>query len=537
MRLKVSLYFFAILFGGVSYSAELLAQATDSAFVNKQLAENSHPVITSGNPAGLQYFPVNGYSYAQVFAEKQNGPFINYYQSDNSRTLGAMTESYKRINQRIIFKGRIAYENFTGKHMGGSVFIDPYKNPLNIVENADSTAGTKKTEQYNLLGAVSTRIGSRLNIGASVDYTAANYTKIKDLRHTNSLLDIEARTGFNYRINRLFDFGASYTYNRRIESVAFKTYGNLDRQYLSLVDFGAFFGQTELHELNGYTGSSTTKPIVNISHSGTAQLLIKLTPSLSWFHEFTYTSRSGYYGKKGNTNIIYTEHEATGYQYNSSFALKQTNSLHTLKIGFNTEDLVNRENIFRSETNSGGNNRIVYYGQNDKLNQKTNNISVNYTAFLQINNLNPVWVLQAGGIYASADKTVTMYPFYRNQLIRYYRISADALRNLIVRKNMYSFSIGLLYGKGNGTMKEDGLYATPSSSQRPPASREKYLQQEFEYLTRPRFSVSPAVKFSRPVQKNITGYCGLQYQYTQTFSAGITGNEHNVWRLTVGCTF
>jgi len=530
----LAIRFFLLLVGGAFCSADTAAQSvSDSAWWDMEYIRHSSAWLSSGQAAGLRFLPVNKISTVQLTAEKSNGRFVNFYQSGNSLLLGAATESFFRLSPAVVLQGKLEYDHFNGKNMGGSAFIDPYKNPIDIDENADSTRGTKKLDRYRLLGAVSAQLSRKFSLSGKVDYEAANYAKIKDLRHTNQLLNLDASAGITYSISPRVELGAAYDYIRRTESVSFGIYGNTDRPYISLISFGSFYGIAELHSDNGYT--SEQRPLVNNTHKVSLQANLRINPALQLFNEFSYGIRSGYFGVKGTTDIVYTEHDANEYAYTGIATLQKSRSLQHLRATVSYGETNNNENVYRRESNPGGGSMIVYYGQNNVLTQNTTRASIGYTAFLNTDNYQAKWIIKAGGNYYRREQTVIRYPFYRKQLISSYGIHADATRNMVKDKNRYSILLGTGYGAGGGTAKEDGVYQSPTGNQ--PASRDIYLYEEYEYFTSPRMSGRLELGYSRITTKNFTPYLKVNLAYTKAFDVSYLADHRLQTGLAIGCTF
>lgn len=526
-----------MLHGGVFCSASFAAQQKDSTWRDMEYIRLSEAWLSSQNVAGLKSLPISRISSANAYIDKSDGAFINYYQSDNSYTIGTQVESFYRLNPKVVFSGKIAYENFNGKNMGGSTFINPYENPFDIVEYADSTSGTKKLERYHLIGAVSAKVHHKLALGGKIDYVTANYAKTRDLRHINKLLDMNIVAGAIYTINKTVEIGANYYYKRRIESISFGIYGNTDRQYMSLISFGSFFGRSELFSSSGYTADNTTTPLVNSTHGAALQLSVGITSRLRLFNEFTFKSRNGYFGEQGTNSIVRTEHHADGYEYSGVLSLHGKRSLHNLSIKANYETLSNMENVYRSETEPGGGSSIVYYGQNNVLDGNIINAHIDYTGNLRVNSGNPAWVLKARADYFKREQTVSVYPFYRRQTISSHQFHLMAGRNVIKGKNRYGISLGALYGAGNGTVRDDGSYAAPSDGQGAPNTVDRYLYQEYEYYTAPRVKSEVGLKYSRMLDNGVGAYLQLDYAYTKAFDVSYIGNDFNHIKLTIGCIF
>lgn len=526
---------FVILLGGALGSARLVAQQRDSAWWNMDYIRHANARISSESVTGLTSLPVDKISTASVSFSKADGPFRNFYQSDNSYTVSAATESFYRMSPQVVLQGAVLYENFNGRNMNGSAFIDPYKSPFDIDEYSDTTAGKKKLERYLLSGAISAGISRRFTIGGRLNYEAANYAKMKDLRHVNKLTDIQATAGGAYQLSQALQLGVDYSYQRRIESVGFAIHGNMDgRRYVSLINFGSFYGLAELHTDQALTAD--TRPMVNNIHTASLYMDLTIQPGIELFNRFSYGKRSGYFGERETFNTAYTEHSASQYAYEGVLSVKKEDMLHTIQWKAGYEDLSNGQNIPRSETSPGGNTITVNYGRTEVLVMDITSSAIDYTAYIRVRDNNPLWTLRAGADYTGRQQTVNRYPFYRKQDIQSYRLHVGAGRNIIQGKHMFSLSLGLLYGGGGGTAKNDGTYIPPSSST-PPATKDAYLYQEFEYLTKPRFQVDPGVRYSTIIDKNITAFLQLSYQYTKAFDVQYTGSHYNCISLTAGCSF
>lgn len=274
-------------------------------------------MVNERHAAGLQYIPVTKISTASAFINRSTGGFVNYHQSDNSFTAGASAESFYRFNQHVVFNGSITYGNFNGENMGGSALIDPYKNPVDVNEGDDNNAGTKKLESYTLQGAISAALNKRLTAGGSLQYQVANFAKTKDLRHSNRLLDMDVAAGVSYKVASTWELGVNYHYVRRIESFSFAMYGNTDQQYVSLINFGNFSGVTELFTDDpvGYISGGGVRPMINNTHRLGLQIATRVNSQVHMLHEFSYGIREGYYGVRGSSSIVFTEHTAPEYQY------------------------------------------------------------------------------------------------------------------------------------------------------------------------------------------------------------------------------
>ncbi len=511
-----------------------IAQITDTSFYDINYIKNNNPWLQTHNPSGLQYVDVDKVSVANVAYEKADGAFKNYYQSDNSYKINIGSESFYRLNRNVIFYGAVDYQNFRGKNMQGSAWVDPYTSPLNFDDNTDSTAGTKKLEGYTLSGSVSAAVSQRLTLGGAISYEVADYAKLKDLRHINRLLNMDVAAGVNYTLSKAVKLGLSYNYVRRIESLKFEVHGNTDKQYLVFLNYDNFYGRTELFGEDGLTDER--RPIVNNTHGMALQADIRFSNTVSLLNEFSYTRRSGYYGKKATASIVFTEHDADSYEYTGVLKIQKNKNLHLIQLKAGYEDLINMENVYSKGNTSGGSTIIIYHGQNEVLNRQITKGAINYKGYLGVANDNPLWVLNASFQYMNRYHKTSLYPFLRIQDLNLYEADANASRNFIKGKDMYTVSLGVGYGGGSGTLHSDGTYQ-PVSSARPPASRDSYLNQEYEFLTASRIRITPAVQYAQRVSTKTIAYLRGATSLTSALNTQYLGKYYNIFHITLGCLF
>ncbi|MDR1336258.1 MAG: hypothetical protein LBK22_05465 [Tannerella sp.] len=500
--------------------------------------------LASRNAAGLLLVPVQKISTAEVFGSRGKGGFVDYYRSADSYEWGADTESYFRLSDRVTLYGKVRYTNFTGQDMGGSAFIDPGYNAFDLSETADSTRGEKNMETFVLSGSLAAQLGHGFALGGSVHYRTANYAKYRDLRHTNKLLDLTASGGFTYRTPADGSFpsltaGACYIYRRSVEGITFNMYGTTGKQYYTLVNFGGFYGNNELWSTSGsksYTIDS--KPVFNEFHGGSVQLGLQLQNGWSAFGEATLLKRSGYYGKKSPNTYVFTDHAGTETEALATLAYRHLNALHSLSVRAGKEHLENFELVSHEEHTQGNRSSIVYTGKNLMLERDAITVDAEYTGSLDVRNFCPAWQFRAGGSYRSLNRRVSLYPYYRLQNIREYSACASAERNIFHGKNQYGLVLGLLYGAGNGTAKDDRTYVPPSSTQMPPKSQDNLLYREYEYLTAPRIRANAGISYSRLLNPAVRGYIRADGELTIARKIEyLDGRRHVSATLAIGCIF
>lgn len=511
------------------YAAEPHQLADFTTSVHQETTTAGH------NPAFLTVLSLPAHlSYLQVSAHIGQGSFYNYQQSKHHTQGGIHTESYYRLNRNITLYGAMGYLQSKGKDMEGTAFINPSA-PFHIVEANSSNKGDKKMETYHLQGGIGWKALPQLSIGASIDYTAANYAKYKDLRHKNTLMNMQVAAGINWQINQAWAVGLSYHYHRNNEAVEFATYGNKDIQYYSLISYGNFYGLKEAFGESGYTASRT--PLFTEWHGLSLQGLWHLSPRLQWFSEVFFHSPKGRFGKGTSTSVTFTTHEGTDKGYNGRLSYRKGNCTHIIDGGISCHNLKNYENSYKESTDESNVTQIIYYGSNEVMDRKEWKGKLDYTLYAGRAGRNPKWITGIRTSFYARNTTTSVYPYYRKQDLHQIEAIAHAARSIPHRKGVYTLRLQAGYGTGGGTLKEDGLYTTPGSNQQAPFSREDLLLQEFEYYTAPRSLAGTALRYEYAWSEKLELYGEVSYQYTRAYRTTQTGTDRHDIGLHIGCRF
>lgn len=498
-------------------------------------AVHGESTAVSRNPAFLTALSLPEHlSYLQLSADKRHGGFRNYSQSNDSFQWALNTESYYRLNRSVMLYGAMGYTGLKGKDMEGTALLHPSA-PFQIIEADASNKGDKKLETYHLQGGIGWKASSRFSLGASIDYTAANYAKHKDLRHKNTLMDMNAAVGANWNIHSILTAGLSYRYHRSNEAVEFATYGNKDIQYYSLISYGNFYGLREAFGESGYTASRT--PLFTESHEGGLQWHLHPASRVAWFSELYYRSIDGRFGKGASTSITFSTHEGREMGYNSRLTCKGDRYTHVIDAAIGTQTLQNYENSYKESTDESNVTQIIYYGSNEVTDRKEWNGQLDYTLYIGMKDRTPVWTAGVKTLFYSRNTTASVYPYYRKQNLHRMQAVAHASKHIFAHKGMYTFGLQLGYGTGGGTPKEDGLYATPGSNQQAPFSREDLLQQEFEYYTASRSLAGLEVRYEYPWSPKLGLYGEVSYLYTHACQLkALSPHRHDIG-IRIGCKF
>lgn len=107
------------------------------------------------------------------------------------------------------------------------------------------------------MGGIAADAGTNWRIGGKIDFTSANYSKRKDLRHTNYRLDLKVAPGIMYHSDH-YAIGFSYIFSKNSESVSAEEIGTAATPYYAFLDKGLMYGAYE-----AWSGSG-----IHLSESG-----------------------------------------------------------------------------------------------------------------------------------------------------------------------------------------------------------------------------------------------------------------------------
>lgn len=473
-------------------------------------------------------------SYLELNCHIRKGDMVNYYQSDDSKDFEIRTESYYRFSERLMLSGAISYETDKGKNMSGSVFINPEYTPFDIVEMDKSNAGTKRMERYSLSGKAGYSLNSRTSLGTSLEYAVENYAKFKDLRHQNSMMDLNLSLGGKYKITDNVTFGSVYVYRRNIQRVSFNIYGNTDRQYTSLISFGGFYGRSELFGESGYT--SNALPLFTRTNGGALQLLWE-TAEVKWFNEFGFYKDKGQFGTGSSTSITYSNHNSIRLEYKSKLIIEKPRLFHVIELNVFSKSLENNENSYKESTDANGVSQIVYYGSNKVGEKEWKGIDITYS-FLSGNGIRRSdWSAGMGTGYYSRLVTASQYPFYRKQNINTVHADLFVKKNWFKRKHIYTFSLIGGYSTGWGNINNDGTYTSISENQKAPASLDNLLVQEYDYNIASQVKSCVSLSYERGITRKLSLYSNVDFTYLITLNTSLEGKKHIVCGLSAGVKF
>ena len=537
LKYKYILIIFTLVFSQLINPAKTVAQG-DIKIQEKCLfhfsdLQRKQTCTDSYNAAGLHFIDFQNSSYIEAFLGKNDGSFVNYYDSENSFDFGVRTASYTKI-KKVTFFGKVDYNNFLGKEMTHSGLIYPERYLLTV---ADDRPAEKRRESYNLSGGFSIPITNDFRFGFQINYETANLAKMKDLRHKTDLLDFEVTGGLLYSVG-IFNLGANYYYRKFHENVLFSKVAEDEMQYKGYVYKGLWFGLVDSWSDKSL---SLDRSFVDIINGGSVQ--IEFVKNNFRFHnEFTYKYQDGITGP--GSERAFSQSESHIYEYKGIAQLEADNIRHYLKVKSKYNDEVSYDNVTNTET-IGGITTIYQYGNNKAFSRRSFNLNAMYELALGALKCNPDWNFTASYNYTStASLSSLISPFYFTQDVQVHSAYGKVNKNFLFKKSM--LDINLLGGLGTGSgEKLDKKRALGASEQITediiPSQNRDLLDREFEYLTAKRAFGEIGFRYSKfLLSKNQAGALYLDAKYSFTNAADIkyhNGSNAGIFSLAIGYSF
>ena len=543
-HLKYRLALLAVLTLSASAQETLPTQTTatntDSVLLrNYDYVRQQDAWMQTDNAAALTRFQTANIATAHIAGGYEGGSWHGYSEAKNVVELNAGVEALHRLSSRTVVYGAMNYDNFSGSDMTGSVFIDPSRKPFDICEYSADNAGDKHRDTYHLTGAVGTDVWRGYAVGARIDYTSANYAKYKDLRHQNKLMDLRVSAGAYAPLTAWLHVGAHYAYHRNTESVSFSVNGKNEVVYKSLINYGAYFGAVEQFGNDGYTDQAREMPLFEDGHGFGVQAAGYPCSSLALLATYSYADGSGYYGRKSPYTVTYTQHDRRQHLSTLALVYQGATDRHRLDVGYAIEKLSGRAETVRGQKNEAGATYYEYYDPVEMADKQWRDVSVGYTADLQVRGETPTWQLSAGYVWHQGKQAAYLYPFYRHQLIHVSRVSGGVSRHLFLNKGILTFSVGVAHQQGHGYPCSDYTFITPDEQQEDPATMTAALQHDYAFLTARQWHFNGGVQYAFIFPgTRLKSHAALAVEHrTARATDAFDGGHRTRATLTVGCTF
>lgn len=519
-----------LLIGGNSLSAQ------KSTLYKERALLSSIGVEEGMNPSFLQEIQDSVLFTAKGDFSYGKGDFVNYFKPNCFYKLQATTDSYNRLNNRLVVYGWADYSYEEGKNAGYSSFLNPYKTPFNFIEKEEETKGEQKVESYNLLGAMSYKLTEKVNIGFGIDYKALDFIKLKDIRHSNEIVDLKVNPGVSCMLSENNTIGVAYTYKRYIESLSLFQIGNEQDNYYALLDNGLFMGLIHLYDENGILKLNSKKPWVAISHSLGVEHQILLNGKTKIFTELFYEKEKGHFGDESTGSIMYFKHNRSVLGGLFKLVKLGDSFSHILKCSGDYKELFNKENLFQSSTTEGGSSQITYYGENEIFNRKEIDFNLKYDILCGNTYKKAVWHIEFLYDYKNRKSKATYYPYFRKQEVSWHRAKLGVAKLFDVKRTDFQVRVASGFGTGVGGNIVNGMYVGAGSVSKPDYMN-KLSNIEKDFFTGKRIIPEFGLRMERVWRDKTKIFTEVNLSYTKPFNTRYLTEDYFSLNFSVGLNF
>ena len=304
---------------------------------------------------------------ALVYGAYEQGDFRAPWEAESLWKAGARSEALRHLD-KFSLSGSFGFEEWQGEGMCGPMSIEPGYFPI---EAWEFSPGVKTLQTYVVDGAISVDISDNLRLGGRFLMDSRNYSKRKDLRHTNYRLDMECRGGLAWHsdeeeravIELIGILG------KTSETITAEQIGTAAGIYDAFLDKGLMYGAYEL-----WNGSG-----VHLSESGVSGLPMRenvygaaLEASFSdaLFASLQYRYKDGSAGEK----------EYMWFRFPAEtvdLLLAARSGSHTFRLSVEGLRQQNWENVL-DKISSGGISTVNSYGYNLIFQKRRLNLAPSY---------------------------------------------------------------------------------------------------------------------------------------------------------------
>ncbi len=436
--------------------------------------QRHNPWNAGGNAAGIRMDSVT-VSFAEIYGRYGSGRLRDTYQPGEWWSAGAVAGTTVDT-EKYTMAGSFSFDHTSGKNMSGSMFIRPGFYPVDVLE---FTPGRKDRQTYAFTGGASVDIAANWRAGGSIDFSSANYSKRKDLRHTNYRLDMGVSPAVMYH-NGDFALGMAYLYRKNTESIDAEEIGTSAGTYYAFLDKGLMYGAYESWSGSGIHLSESGIdgfPVREIIHGGSVQA--------QWgglYADLGYRYSKGSVGEKETVWFRFPGHRVSS---RIAYRFGGRRASHFLRLGIDWAKQVNNESVLGRETENGITITHVY-GSNRIFERTELTLVPEYEYHSRRH------TIIAGAWLASSDRLSTlMYPYVESQDMK--RYGAYARGEL--RTGCLEIKAGLSFSSGSLTDKsrEVGTEVEPGEA---PYHLTDYYNRQNEYLTASRIGAEAAVRWN-----------------------------------------
>ena len=266
-------------------------------------------------------------SQAQLYGRYTDGGFRDLSDPERLWNVGAFAQTISHFG-KVSMTGKFAFDN----------------------EEAYETR-----QSYTVDGGIAARLSPLLTIGGKVEFLSSNYSKRKDLRYTDYLLDMKVTPSLLFSFGERVRLGLSYSYRRVAESLSAEELGISDQSYYAFLDKGLMYGSYDV-----WTGGASHLKEAGVSGFPVRENFHGLALQLSAGEFIAELSGSLGGGKAGEKDVRWFQFRESGL----GLLLGWTHDVHRVTLKTTAKMKSGSEDIIEKVTENGVTTTINYGTRN-----------------------------------------------------------------------------------------------------------------------------------------------------------------------------
>jgi len=494
-------------------SAQVLEGADAVVFNRYDSALRENFWQDGSNPVGMrQDRSLEKISYAEFYGSLAAGGFRQSHEASMPWNAGVRAHTLVHL-EKFSMQGSFSFDQMQGNDMCGSIFVNPGYYPIDALE---FTPGRKVKQTYSFDGSISVDIADHWRAGAGMDFTSANLSKRKDVRHSNYLLDMTVTPGILWHGEK-WAVGMNAILRKTADTPTAKQIGTKET-YTAFLDKGLYYGRLE-----DWQGSG-----LHLAEAGVSGMPVKEIfggAALQVQHGNAFVEAGYQYGKGTIGEKQYVWYRFPSHNLTFNFGDKWVRGAYTHSVRFDADWrwLTNNETVIEKVT-EGGVSTTVEHGSNQILSRR----NISFRAEYSFKTDNDEFVVK-GGADERVSSASQMYPFVVDQDIVQWHVSAGYTRH--IGKLDVAAGLGYVGGKcteAERSVNEDSGVVTEMER------LEDYYKMDVEYRTAPRVNIGATVSYD--FWKGL--YVKAAADYTRAFNITVLpGADRVTATLSLGYNF
>lgn len=335
-------------------------------------------------------------SYASLSGDFTGGGFRDVSDPVSQWSAGAEAGTITHLKNFSMI-GAFSFRNTEERKACGSMSARPGYYPVDIYE---FTPGRKTRQTYSFFGGITVDLNDSWRLGGKMEFLAENYTKRKDLRHTDFLLDMTVIPSIMWHDGDLA-LGLSYVFSKNSETITAEELGITSGVYYAFLDKGMMYGVRDI-----WDNSSLHIKESGVSGFPSRELLNGGAVQLQWKNLYADFEASYGRGSTGEKQKMWYDFGGWSFGARVDYRIPASSGSHYLRGNWSMYTQDNDENVLEDVTVNGV--TITHkYGSNTVF------VRQNISTGLQWEFLSDSGEYADAGITWAQDRELStmMYPF------------------------------------------------------------------------------------------------------------------------------